>query len=79
MGPRVIDLDILFYGNDVVKVNKVEGLDDLVIPHERLHERGFVLKPLCDIAPGTLFYVLSMNRLCSSSNQKNHKADAGRC
>lgn len=52
MGPRVIDLDILFYGNDVVKVNKVEGLDDLVIPHERLHERGFVLRPLCDIAPG---------------------------
>lgn len=79
MGPRVIDLDILFYGNDVVKVNKVEGLDDLVIPHERLHERGFVLKPLCDIAPGTFLYVLFMNRLCSSSYQKDHKADAGCC
>ena len=55
MGPRVIDLDILFYGNDIVKVNKVEGLDDLTIPHERLHERGFVLKPLCDIAPSRFF------------------------
>lgn len=54
MGPRVIDLDILFYGNDVVKVNKVEGLDDLTIPHERIQERGFVLKPMCDIAPGTI-------------------------
>ena len=54
MGPRVIDVDILFYGNDVVKINKVEGLENLIIPHERLAERGFVLKPLCDIAPGTL-------------------------
>lgn len=51
MGPRIIDLDILFYGSDVVHINKVEGLDDLVIPHERLQERGFVLKPMCDIAP----------------------------
>ena len=54
MGPRVIDVDILFYGNDVVKINKVEGLENLIIPHKRLAERGFVLKPLCDIAPGTL-------------------------
>ena len=55
MGPRVIDLDILFYGSDVVRINKVDGLDDLVIPHERLQERGFVLKPMCDIAPGILY------------------------
>lgn len=55
MGPRVIDLDILFYGNDVVHIDKVEGLDDLVIPHERLQERGFVLKPMCDIAPGSCY------------------------
>ena len=54
MGPRVIVVDILFYGNDVVKINKVEGLENLIIPHKRLAERGFVLKPLCDIAPGTL-------------------------
>ena len=51
MGPRIIDLDILFYGNDVVHINKVEGFDNLVIPHERIVERGFVLKPMCDIAP----------------------------
>lgn len=51
MGPRVIDVDILFYGDDVVHINKVEGLDDLVIPHQRICERGFVLKPMCDIAP----------------------------
>lgn len=44
-GPRVIDLDILFY-NDLV-------LDkpDLKIPHPYLHEREFMLKPLCEIAP----------------------------
>jgi len=45
-GPRLIDMDILFY-NDLV-VNK----PSIVVPHPRLHERGFVLLPLMDIAPG---------------------------
>lgn len=44
-GPRVIDIDILFY----------EGLqlksDRLSIPHPLLPERDFILEPLCDIAP----------------------------
>lgn len=44
-GPRVIDLDILFYDNLILKT------PDLEIPHPLLHERDFVLKPLCDIAP----------------------------
>mgnify|MGYP001566015763 CR=1 FL=1 len=42
-GPREIDIDILFYGN---MVKKEDGLE---IPHPRLHERDFVLKPLCDL------------------------------
>lgn len=44
-GPRIIDLDLLLYGNLV--------LDDpaLTLPHPALHERRFVLAPLAEIAP----------------------------
>lgn len=44
-GPRLIDLDILFYGSQIVE------LETLGIPHPRLHERAFVLVPLSDLAP----------------------------
>ncbi len=44
-GPRLIDLDILFYGDKIIQE---EGL---TIPHPLLHERKFVLLPLQDIAP----------------------------
>ena len=43
--PRPIDIDILFYGDQVIESPK------LVIPHPRLVERAFVLVPLADIAP----------------------------
>jgi len=45
-GPRSIDLDLLFYGREVI-----EQPPDLLLPHPRLHERRFVLAPLADIAP----------------------------
>ncbi|HNQ18753.1 MAG: 2-amino-4-hydroxy-6-hydroxymethyldihydropteridine diphosphokinase [Smithellaceae bacterium] len=43
-GPRVIDLDILFYGQDIIKRN------DLSVPHPEMHKRRFVLEPLNEIA-----------------------------
>jgi len=46
--PRLIDVDILFYGNLAIET------DRLVIPHPRLEERAFVLIPLAEIAPGLI-------------------------
>ena len=53
-GPRLIDIDILFYGQRVIKGT------ELSIPHPRLHERAFVLVPLNDIAPDFVHPVLNM-------------------
>lgn len=43
--PRVLDLDLLLYGRRRVSQPR------LVVPHPRMHERAFVLRPLLDIAP----------------------------
>jgi len=51
-GPRLIDLDILFYDDLVIES------PPLVIPHPRLHERGFVLVPLADVAAEFIHPVL---------------------
>jgi 2-amino-4-hydroxy-6-hydroxymethyldihydropteridine diphosphokinase len=58
-GPRIIDIDILLY-NDMV----YEG-PELRIPHPLMHEREFVLIPLCEIAPEKIHPVLkrTMNEL----------------
>jgi 2-amino-4-hydroxy-6-hydroxymethyldihydropteridine diphosphokinase len=44
-GPRLIDMDILLFGNEVIDT------PDLQIPHPRMHLRRFVLQPLSEIAP----------------------------
>jgi 2-amino-4-hydroxy-6-hydroxymethyldihydropteridine diphosphokinase len=45
-GPRIIDIDILFYGKQIVSE------ENLTIPHPRIQERLFVLVPLAEIEPG---------------------------
>lgn len=44
-GPRLIDVDILLYGDLIVQT------PDLTIPHPRMRERAFVMVPLCEINP----------------------------
>ncbi|RJX33944.1 MAG: 2-amino-4-hydroxy-6-hydroxymethyldihydropteridine diphosphokinase [Desulfarculus sp.] len=44
-GPRTLDLDILLFGDMIIEEA------DLQVPHPRLHERGFVLIPLAELAP----------------------------
>ena len=53
-GPRVIDLDIIFYDSLVI-----DSLS-LVVPHPRMHKRRFVLVPICDIDPELLHPVLNV-------------------
>jgi 2-amino-4-hydroxy-6-hydroxymethyldihydropteridine diphosphokinase len=51
-GPRVLDLDIIFFDDLVL------DSDRLVVPHPRMHQRRFVLKPICDIDPTIVHPVL---------------------
>ena len=51
-GPRVIDIDILLFGNLIVDE------PGLTIPHPAMHERRFVLEPLAEIAPDVRHPVL---------------------
>lgn len=44
-GPRALDVDVILYGSRVVRE------PDLVVPHPRWRERGFVLRPLAEVAP----------------------------
>jgi 2-amino-4-hydroxy-6-hydroxymethyldihydropteridine diphosphokinase len=44
-GPRLIDIDILLYGNEIIDT------PELQVPHPRLYLRRFVLEPLAEVAP----------------------------
>ncbi len=45
-GPRLIDIDILFYNEEVIRK------PGLVVPHPRMQFRRFVLEPLAELSPG---------------------------
>lgn len=53
-GPRPIDVDILLYGDTVLVT------PELTIPHPRMAERGFVLVPLAELAPGLVHPTLGV-------------------
>jgi len=52
-GPRTIDLDVLLY-EDIIT-----SFEEIVIPHPRMHERMFVLRPLKEIAPYVMHPILN--------------------
>ena len=54
-GPRVVDLDILLYGNGVIRE------PGLTVPHPRMHERRFVLVPMVQMAPDLAHPVLGLS------------------
>ena len=54
-GPRILDLDIIFYQDRVVDT------PELIIPHPRMHKRRFVLQPICDIDPTVEHPVIGLN------------------
>jgi 2-amino-4-hydroxy-6-hydroxymethyldihydropteridine diphosphokinase len=53
LGPRTIDLDIIYFNNDVISTSLI------TIPHPKLAERKFVLAPLFEIAPDYLHPILN--------------------
>jgi 2-amino-4-hydroxy-6-hydroxymethyldihydropteridine diphosphokinase len=51
-GPRTLDLDLLLYEDRVIDTPALQ------VPHARMHERRFVLEPLCEVAPEAVHPVL---------------------
>lgn len=62
-GPRLIDIDILAFGE--------ETIDEagLVVPHQRLHERAFVLAPFAEIAPNFMIGGIRVRDLLATVEQ----------
>lgn len=68
--PRVIDLDLLLYGNTILSTS------NLIVPHPMMHERRFVLQPLAEIAPKAVHPVLNVtieDLLASLTNSGSKK------
>lgn len=80
-GPREIDLDLLLHGDTVL------DLPGLTLPHPRLHERWFVLRPMCDVGPDVphplfrqtmrqLLHDLEAQEQDPDQNQAHHEVEA---
>lgn len=65
-GPRLIDIDILFYGDTLI--DELE----LQVPHPELHKRRFTLEPLAEIAPDLIHPTLNKNILQLKSELKDN-------
>jgi dihydroneopterin aldolase/2-amino-4-hydroxy-6-hydroxymethyldihydropteridine diphosphokinase/dihydropteroate synthase len=86
-GPRVIDIDIISFGSEVANIQHEDKHQlDLQIPHPRLHEREFVLRPLSDMDPNLVFPSVSSNNrrvavtelLAKLMNQSSGKSELRR-
>jgi 2-amino-4-hydroxy-6-hydroxymethyldihydropteridine diphosphokinase len=52
--PRVIDLDLLLYGSEIIST------DEMMVPHPLMHERKFVMGPMAEIAPDVVHPTMRM-------------------
>ena len=66
-GPRLIDIDILFYGSEPLTT------PDLVLPHKELFNRAFVLVPLAEIAPHLILAGQSVAKAAAHSREPIEK------
>lgn len=74
-GPRVLDLDIIFYDDAVIETS------ELTVPHPRMHERRFVLQPICDMNPAIVHPVLAVRvqTLLDRIEDENQKIEPCAC
>ena len=83
-GPRTIDLDLLLYENTILSEERLavsgeRSANNLIIPHPRMHERRFVLEPLCELMDAKQIHpVLGKtweNLLKDTANQRCERID----